>query len=154
MTSYTENTLRRGNGDPTGDQIARGLGWFSILLGISELACAEGLVRWLGLTGSEGLVRAYGVREITTGIGILASEDPTPWIWGRVVGDALDAGSLAAGLNDENPHEENVGLALANIAAVTALDVYCAHRLSAEVRAALPEHDYSDRSGLPAPVTQ
>ena len=154
MTSYTENTLRRGHGDPTGEKIARSLGWFSILLGISELACADALAHWLGMRGSEGLVRTYGVREITTGIGILASQDPTPWIWGRVVGDALDAGSLVAGLNDKNPHEDNVALALANILAVTALDVYCAHRLSAEERPVLPAHDYSDRSGLPSSMAQ
>lgn len=151
MTTYTENTLRRGHDDPTGEKIARGLGWFSILLGMSELVCGRALARWLGMPGTETLVRTYGVREITTGIGILASADPTPWIWSRVVGDALDAGSLAAGLHDENPREGNVAMALANIIAVTVLDVYCAHRLSAEQRPALPaHHDYSNRSGLPS----
>ena len=150
MTSYTENTLRRGHGDQTGEKIARGLGWFSILLGTSELTSAGTLACWLGMRGSQWLVRTYGLREIATGICILASKDPTLWIWGRVVGDALDAGSLAAGLNDENPHEDHVALALANIVAVTAVDVYCAHRLSAEERPALPAHDYSARSGLPS----
>ena len=36
------------------------------------------------------VARAYGLREIGTGIGILASKDPSPWLWGRVAGDALD----------------------------------------------------------------
>lgn len=154
MNSNTENTLRRGHGDPTGERIAHGLGWFSIVLGISELVCGRALVRWLGMPGTETLVRTYGVREITTGIGILASKDPTPWIWGRVVGDALDAGSLAAGLNDENSQEDRVALALVNIVAVTALDVYCAHRLSAEERPVRLAHDYRDRSGLPAAISR
>ncbi len=149
MTSYTEHTLHRGHCDAAGEKIARGLGWFSILLGISELTSAGALAHWLGMRGCQGLVRTYGLREITTGIGILACQDPTPWIWGRVVGDALDAGSLAAGFNAENPHEGNVALALANIVAVTALDVYCAHRLSAKEQPMLPAHDYSHRSGLP-----
>ena len=70
--------------------VARGLGWFSIGLGLVE-ALSPGIVtRTLGMEGKEGLVRGYGVREIGTGIGILAANDPSPWLWGRVAGDALD----------------------------------------------------------------
>jgi len=102
------------------------------------------------MRGNEPLVQLYGLREIATGIGILLSKDPTPWVWGRVLGDALDMGTLAVHLNDENSEEANFAMALGNVAVVTAADIYCARRLSAEERPALPAFDYSDRSGLPA----
>jgi hypothetical protein len=109
--------------------LARGLGWFSIALGAVELLAPDTLTRRLGMGGSEGLVQAYGVREIMTGIAILSSDDPTPWLWGRVAGDALDLATLGAAINDRNPQRQNVGVALAAVAGVTALDVYCAQGL-------------------------
>ena len=48
----------------SGEQLARGLGWFSIGLGLTEIAAAPILARTLGLVGKEGLIRAYGLREI------------------------------------------------------------------------------------------
>ena len=154
MNTNTDKTLRYGNGDPTGLKIARGLGWFSLALGALELFATRELTRFLGMQGNEPLLRLYGLREIATGTGILMSEDPTPWVWGRVLGDGLDTGTLLASLNDENPDETNVGIALGNVAAVTAVDIYCAHRLSAEEHPAQPARDYSDRRGIPVSVAQ
>ena len=75
--------------------MARGLGWFSIGLGLAEVLAPRALTRGLGMEGNEQLVQAYGLREIATGIGILSSDQPAPWIWGRVGGDALDMATLA-----------------------------------------------------------
>ena len=50
--------------------MARGLGWFSIGLGLAEVLAPRVLTRGLGME-NEQLVRAYGLREIATGIGIL-----------------------------------------------------------------------------------
>jgi hypothetical protein len=136
------------------DALARGLGWFSIGLGLVEVLAPHRLTRALGMRGHEQVVQAYGWREIATGIGILAAKDPTPWIWGRVGGDALDLATLAGGLHEHNRRKENVGLAMAAVAGVTALDTYCAMALSSNgQRQALPRpmRDYSDRSGLPRP---
>jgi len=150
MNTNTDYTLRHGHGDPTGLKVALGLGWFSIALGALELLATRKLTRSLGMRGDEPLVQLYGLREIATGIGILTSRDPTPWVWGRVLGDALDIGTLAAHCNDENREEANVAMALGNVALVTALDIYCAHRLSVEERPVPLAHDYSDRRGMPA----
>ena len=153
MYTNTDNTLWHGNADPTGLKVAHGLGWFSIVLGALELIATRALTRSLGMRGNEPLVQLYGLREIATGIGILMSKDPTPWIWGRVLGDALDTGTLAAHLNDKNPEEANVAKALGNVAVVTAVDIYCAQKLSStrgeRVGGAREQYDYSDRSGLP-----
>jgi hypothetical protein len=105
--------------------LARGLGWFSIGLGLAEVLAPRALTRGLGMQGSEQLLQAYGLREIATGIGILSSEQAAPWIWGRLAGDALDIATLSTGLKEDNPKRENVGIALAAVAGVTALDLVC-----------------------------
>jgi hypothetical protein len=149
MRYETEQSGRRGHPDSGTDALARGLGVFSIALGLVEIFAARSLTRALGMQGNETLVQAYGAREIATGIGILASSDPTPWIWGRVGGDALDIATLVTGLDDDNPNRGNVGLALAAVAGATALDVYCAQALSSESPVPLPPmRDYSHRSGF------
>ncbi|HZB36690.1 MAG TPA: cyclase dehydrase, partial [Beijerinckiaceae bacterium] len=126
MRYETERTGRRGHPDSTTDALARGLGVFSIALGLVEVVAARSLTRALGMQGNETLVRLYGLREIAKGVGILASNDPMPWMWGRVAGDALDLATLATGLEGDNPKRDNVMLALASVAGVTALDIYCA----------------------------
>ena len=49
------------------------------------------LCRAIGLEGREALIRAYGAREIATGLAILSTHHATAWVWGRVGGDALDS---------------------------------------------------------------
>jgi len=150
MRYETQRTGQQGHPDSQTDALARGLGVFSIALGLIEVAAARTLTRTLGMEGNEALVRLYGLREIAKGVGILASSDPTPWIWGRVAGDALDIATLVTGLDEDNPKRGNVGIALAAVAGVTALDVYCGQALSRESPVPLPPmRDYSDRSGLP-----
>lgn len=155
MRYETERTGRRGHADTQTDALARGLGWLSLAIGIAEIAAPRAVARALGMRGSETLVAAYGVREIATGIGILASRDPTPWIWGRVAGDTLDLATLATGLDGRNPRRENVGVAMAAVAAVSALDLYCAQTLSRESPRPLPPmRDYTGRSGFRRPVAE
>jgi hypothetical protein len=155
MRYETERTRRRGHADTATDTLARGLGLFSIALGIAEVAAPRALARALGMKGQEGLIAGYGVREIATGIGILASKDPTLWVWGRVAGDGLDLATLATALEGNNPKKGNVGIAMAAVAGVTALDVYCAQTLSRESPHPLPPmQDYSDRTGYPRGIEQ
>ena len=138
-----------GSNRSVADTLARGLGWFSIGLGLAELLAPRTLARSLGMEDQAGVVAAYGVREIATGVGILSQDDPTAWIWGRVGGDALDLATLAMGLSPDNPRRESVGAALATVAAVTVLDVICATALSKQPRPQPPVRDYSDRRGFP-----
>src|SRR5215211_9385342 len=126
MRYYSEGSRRRGQADSTTDALARGLGWFSSGLGLAEVIAPRALARALGMEGTETVIRAYGMREIATGIGILASEDPTPWIWGRVAGDALDLATLATGLEGDNPERGNVLAATATVIGATVIDVVCA----------------------------
>jgi hypothetical protein len=130
-------------------KLAVQLGWFSIALGAAELFASRPISRTLGMRGQESLIRAYGVREIVKGVGILTSPNPAPWLWGRVAGDALDLGTLAYAYR-RSPKKRNLAIAMANVATVTALDVLAAQQLG-EVshRQEMPTRDYSDRSGFP-----
>ena len=138
--------------------LARSLGWFSLALGAAEMIAPRALARWLGMEGSEPLFRAYGIREVATGVGILASEEPTAWMWGRALGDLLDLATLSRGINTSNGRNANVGLAIAAVAGVLAVDVACAQSLSTDsgVNDQEQRRDlvraYAGRSGFPRPA--
>src|SRR5215212_2425032 len=149
MRYESGGSRRPGHPDSATDTLARGLGLFSIALGLVEFVAPRALARALGMPNSKPLIRAYGAREIATGVGILASDDPTPWIWGRVAGDVLDLATLTTGLEGENPKQANLALTFAAVAGVTALDVYCAQQLSREDVYPLPPRSYGDRTGFP-----
>jgi hypothetical protein len=130
--------------------LAQGLGWFSIGLGLAEVAAPGTLARFLGMEERTELIRVYGARELATGIAILSQDDPTPWMWGRVGGDVLDLGTLATGLGRSNPKRQNVGLAISAVASVMALDLVCARALGASAKDRRPR-DYRARRGMPRP---
>ncbi|MDB5650591.1 MAG: hypothetical protein JWL62_2111 [Hyphomicrobiales bacterium] len=137
-----ERQERRAHG------MAKGLGWFSIGLGVAELLAPREITRFLGLEGHETLVRSFGLRELGNGYGLLTAQDPTPWMWGRVGGDAIDLASLSLGIDRENPQRDNVIRAAVAVAGVTALDLYCAQELEA-CRRIEEAPDYASRSGFP-----
>jgi hypothetical protein len=150
MHSLVPRTALPGQSRSNHDELARSLGYFSLALGVAELLAPRALCNAIGLKGLEGVVRAYGAREIATGVAILTSHDPAPWIWARVAGDMADIATVATGVQQHNPKRENATLALAALTAVTLVDVACASRLSSEKggrKTAIA--DYGDRSGFP-----
>jgi hypothetical protein len=150
MAHPSTHAHRDGQVGEIARDLATGLGWFSIALGAAEIHAPGVLTRALGMGGQEKLVQAYGLREVATGIGILSSADPAPWMWGRVAGDALDMATVATALRDDNPQRRNVALSLAALAGVTALDAACARALSLQGGGEREPvfYDYSDRSGF------
>lgn len=128
---------------------AKGLGWFSIALGLTELFAAPQLTKTLGMEGQEGLIRAFGARELVAGALCLSVDDKVG-VWSRVGGDGLDMAALVAAYNDDNPKKHNVALAFAAVASVTLLDLATAQGLTARhTRNRGEKRDYSDRSGFP-----
>jgi hypothetical protein len=150
----------RSSGDPSiiksgpssrglSDRAGNNLGWFSIGLGLAELLFAERMTRMLGMEGREGLIRAYGVRELMAGMTCL-SVDRTLGTWSRVAGDAVDIATLLSAYTNDNPKKSNVGLALAAVAGITLLDIATAQGLTVRHRRKPQQwRDYSDRSGWP-----
>jgi hypothetical protein len=80
------------------NRLSRGLGWWSVGLGLTELAFAERFSERLGFRGRIELVHAHGVREVIKGVGLLTQRDPRPWLWGRLAGDVLDLSVMSATL--------------------------------------------------------
>jgi threonine dehydrogenase-like Zn-dependent dehydrogenase len=78
MAHHDHGVARRGGSNGSALALAEGLGWFSVGLGLAELVAPERLARFLGMDEHAGLIRAYGVRELATGAGILFQDDPTP----------------------------------------------------------------------------
>ena len=136
------------------DRLARGLGWFSIGLGLAELVLPRTLARATGLAGREPLLQAYGLREIATGVAILATDDPAPWLWGRVAGDALDLATLGTGLDEDNERRPGTIASIAAVAGVALVDALCARALSNATHEAARRQAEGDRSGLPLPARE
>jgi len=112
-------------------RLAVGLGWFSVGLGLAELAAPGAITRWLGVGDHAKLVRAYGLREIAAGVGILTNSKIAPHLWGRVAGDAVDLASLGAALRDEDSNRKAVAIAIGAVVGVTLLDILAGKSLSA-----------------------
>jgi uncharacterized membrane protein len=111
-------------------QIAQGLGWFSIGLGIAEIAAPETVARLIGVRNSRLALRAFGLRELVSGIGILAGRRRSDWLWSRVVGDVMDLAFLGSALGSDHADRGKVAAAACAVAGVTALDVFCSQQLS------------------------
>jgi hypothetical protein len=157
--TYLSN-IARSEGDPkvlrsgpsslaAPDKLAKALGWFSLGLGLAELVAPRRITRALGMEGKEGLVRAYGAREIASGMLALSTEKDAG-LWSRMVGDGLDVATLFAALRDDNPKRDNVALALAMVLGVTLLDLVGAQGTTARrSRDRGQRRLYHDRSGFP-----
>jgi uncharacterized membrane protein len=109
---------------------ARALGWFSIGLGLTEVAAPQSLARLIGLHNQQALIRLFGIREIASGVGILASRRPAGWLWTRVAGDIIDLAVLGAGFGSPNADQRRLTAATAAVAAATVLDLRCSQQLS------------------------
>jgi uncharacterized membrane protein len=129
---------RRGPMSP--EQLARGLGWLSLGLGIAELLAPRTIGRLTGVPIPPTLARLYGAREIACGIGLLTQDEPTPWVQARVAGDALDLATVAAGVLVPGAPRRRVAIAAALVAAVAAVDLYCTHKLLERGKRSPPRH--------------
>ncbi|WP_292936804.1 SRPBCC family protein [Noviherbaspirillum sp.] len=105
------------------ERLARMLGWFSIGLGVAQLLAPRGVAQAAGVGHRPRTMRALGVREIASGIGILARPRQSGWLWARVAGDAMDLALLALAGRGATGERRRLNLATAAVAGVTALDV-------------------------------
>lgn len=129
-SNYSERA-RLGLSSSSAKRLAKGLGWFSVGLGLTELLAPRAIASISGVSNKHtGLIRLYGLRELAAGIGIFAQKKPTEAVWSRVAGDALDLVSLGVACTAPDAKRGRITFATANVLAVTALDVMCAMQLS------------------------
>jgi uncharacterized membrane protein len=140
MTIAAESGVRGRNGrelvssKKNGEELGRGLGWFSIGLGLAEVAAPRGIAKIVGVRGDSGnrlLIRLLGLREIAHGVAILSRNGRSAaTVWSRVVGDAIDLACLGAAFASPDTSKGRLAFATANVLTVTALDVICSQQLS------------------------
>jgi uncharacterized membrane protein len=126
----THHPSHNANARP--EPLARGLGWFSIGLGIAELAAPGALARLIGLrpdAATAAALRALGAREIGHGVAILGDPRSAARVWSRVGGDAIDLAYLGTAMQRDGADRARVMAAIAAVAGVTVLDVLCAQQL-------------------------
>ena len=127
----THGAPARRKDEPNGAALSRGLGWFSVGLGVAELAAPRALARAIGvdprgLTGAT--IRAMGARELANGLGILLRPRRALPLWARVAGDAIDLAFLAWAFGAKRTSTQRLVGAAASVAAVAALDVIASQR--------------------------
>lgn len=116
------------------DPLTQFLGWFSIGLGLAEVVAPQAVARLIGVDEDEHstLLRAYGVRELAAGVGILTRPKPTYWMWNRVIGDAVDLASLGRAMRSPDTNKTKLTAATLAVLGVTALDILCSVSLTSE----------------------
>ena len=112
----------------TSTQIARGLGLFSLGLGAAEMLAPRWLGRQIGVGDHRKVLRAFGAREIVTGLGVLSPRFMVPGLWARVAGDALDLAMLGVGAT-RSRSRARVAAAIGMVAGVALMDFVVARRL-------------------------
>ncbi len=119
------------DGDRTNAAFGRGLGAFSIGLGLAELAAPRSVARFIGVDDCGTVptaLRVFGVREILTGLGLLAKPQGAFGPWARVFGDAIDLAFLGWALKSKSLERGRTIGAIVAVAGVAALDAYAGVR--------------------------
>jgi uncharacterized membrane protein len=132
--------------DQPGERLAAGLGWFSVALGVAELAAPRRVARLIGISPDSttaSIVRSYGVRELGTGLAILTQPDRAGWLWSRVAGDVLDVASLSRAMSAPGTHQGRARVATGAVLGVTVLDIWAARQLSRAWDGAALESDHT-----------
>jgi uncharacterized membrane protein len=96
---------------------------------------APGLIaRAIGLPAgraSDGTIRAMGLREIASGLAVLARPNASTAMWTRVAGDAIDLALLSRTFRVPGAQRRRTALAAAGVIGVTVADAFVASRLRA-----------------------
>jgi uncharacterized membrane protein len=136
MTTATYLNEPASNGEwareDNGERLAKALGVFSVGLGLAQVLAPHGVARAIGLDDDDDnrkTMRALGIREIATGVGLLTQERPTTFAWGRVTGDAMDLALLGRAFKSGCNDNRRLAAATAAVAGVMVLDILASQRL-------------------------
>lgn len=121
--------------------VTHALGWFSIGLGLAEVAAHRAVARLIGVREQRYLFPLLGLREMAAGLGIL-TDRPSTWVKARFGGDLIDLALLGAALRG-NQRKDRSRLAgtTALIAGITLFDYLWAQRISDGVGQKLPKDE-------------
>ncbi len=113
----------RREGGPTISALPQILGWMSLGLGAAAIGGPRALSRAVGLGDRQTLVRLLGLREVASGLGILAGRQGAG-VASRVVGDLMDLAVLGSAFwSNTGSARTRSATAAAVVAGITALDL-------------------------------
>jgi len=115
--------------------ISKGLGLYSLGMGLAELAAPNMLAKAIGIAPSVRTrltMRLFGARELAHGIGILAKPTQPIPMWSRVVGDVIDLAFLAWAFRSKRTNTERLVGAMVAVLGVTVLDTVTSAKLQKE----------------------
>lgn len=113
-------------------RLARTLGWFSIGLGLAQAIIPNDVARLAGAeptADTTRLMRALGLRELSSGIGILSGKQTDAWVRARVAGDLMDLALLGRVLTSDRADRGKTFAAGMAVLGVTVLDMMAAAKL-------------------------
>ncbi len=108
------------------EALARGLGWFSLGLGVTALAAPGPLARLIGAPADSrttSFVRLVGLRELASGAFVLSKTHAPAPLWARAAGDLIDLTLLGAAARSPRANRARIATAVAAVMGVTMLDV-------------------------------
>jgi hypothetical protein len=114
-----------------------GLGVFSIALGAAELFGTRKIAKALDADGHDGVIKAFGAREVIAGVGLLQSPAHATRVWNRVAGDAMDLAALGFAARNA-PRNKAVWGAIAFVVGATIVDALVAVGLDRETGKTAP----------------
>ncbi len=123
-------------------KLGLGLGYFSIALGLVEIAAPGRLARWLGVEGKSAkrVIALFGARELLAGGALLRGPAVSTNVWNRVVGDGLDLAALGIAFG-RSERKAAVAGALGFVAGATLLDVLTARGLDEQTGRTFPREE-------------
>jgi hypothetical protein len=123
-------------------KLGLGLGFFSIGLGLLEVAARGRLARALGIDGkpAKTVIGLFGARELLAGAMLLRGPAVSTNAWNRVVGDAMDMGALGLAFSRSGKRGAVAG-ALAFVAGATVVDAIAARGLARQTGRTFPRSD-------------
>jgi uncharacterized membrane protein len=130
IQAHDGNGHRRNNGLTTR---TAGLGWFSLALGLAELAMPSTMAGLMGVRNdarSRTTLAAFGVREMANGLALLTGKRSATWLWARVAGDLVDLSFLAAASRTRRSNRSRLLAVGGMIAGVTAVDALTAVQMT------------------------
>jgi uncharacterized membrane protein len=142
---------------PTYEQLAVGLGLFSVGLGLAEILAPGAIARLAGLPRehrANGTVRAMGLRELANGLVILSRPDAPVPMWGRVAGDVADLALLSRVAMAPGAHRGRTAAATAAVLGISVLDAFCAARLQASQEDAPRRIDAAAAATIARPIDE
>ena len=118
---------QQSNGGPSAQQLATGLGWFSLGLGVTQMT-APGLVnRMIGVRDdpqSRVWQRLIALQELSAAGGILGRVRTDRWLRARTAADVVHIAMLMRARRSRGEHPVRVAMTVLSLLAVGAADAY------------------------------